>query len=373
MKVLHINANYITSALHQTMMNHFSDRIENTVFAPTFDVNRCIIKPNPNVIVAECFKKWDRLFFFYKQRKIRKAVLERVDIRNVDVIHAYTLFTDGNIAYYLAKKFKKPYVVAIRNTDVNDFFKKMIHLRPRGLEILKNADAVFFLSSVYEETVIENYVPQNMQDEIRAKSYIIPNGIDDFWHHNIYLKDVEKSIERICETKEINCLYAGIIDANKNIELTLKALELLKLEGWKCKLTAVGRIADKRVFSRLEAYDFFDYFLPQEKENLISYYRDSDVFIMPSHTETFGLVYAEAMSQGLPVIYTRGQGFDGQFEEGIVGYSVSDNDAVELKNKILCAVNHLKELSSNSVNVVNRYDWNLICKQYEKIYSEIIS
>ena len=40
----------------------------------------------------------------------------------------------------------------------------------------------------------------------------------------------------------------------------------------------------------------------------------NDIFVMPSVTELL-LVYAEAMSQGLPVIYTRGQGFDGQFEE----------------------------------------------------------
>lgn len=40
---------------------------------------------------------------------------------------------------------------------------------------------------------------------------------------------------------------------------------------------------------------------------------------MPSHKETFGLVYAEAMSQGLPIIYTKNQGFDGQFPDGYVG------------------------------------------------------
>ena len=37
-------------------------------------------------------------------------------------------------------------------------------------------------------------------------------------------------------------------------------------------------------------------------------YRENDIYVMPSIIETFGLVYAEAMSQGLPVIYTRGQG-----------------------------------------------------------------
>ena len=40
-------------------------------------------------------------------------------------------------------------------------------------------------------------------------------------------------------------------------------------------------------------------------------------FCLPSHAETFGLVYVEAMSQGLPIIY-EGQGFDKQFQDGEV-------------------------------------------------------
>lgn len=56
---------------------------------------------------------------------------------------------------------------------------------------------------------------------------------------------------------------------------------------------------------------------------------------MPSFTESFGLVYAEAMSQGLPVIYSKGQGFDGQFAEGVVGYHVDAHDPEELCENII--------------------------------------
>ncbi|HGK7332802.1 TPA: glycosyltransferase [Streptococcus suis] len=66
---------------------------------------------------------------------------------------------------------------------------------------------------------------------------------------------------------------------------------------------------------------------------------------MPSFHESFGLVYAEAMSQGMPVIYTRGQGFDGQFEEGVVGFSVDCIDEVEISNKIISIVKGFKFLS----------------------------
>ena len=74
MKILHINCNYITTALHQTMIEHLDTKgVKSEVFAPTYNHKLASISPRSNVIVAECFKKWDRIFFSYKNRKIQKA------------------------------------------------------------------------------------------------------------------------------------------------------------------------------------------------------------------------------------------------------------------------------------------------------------
>ncbi len=75
MKVLHINRNYLTSPLHQVMMDHLDKTAaESVVFAPTEDKALSLIQPNPNVIVSECFSRADRFFYGKKQRKIRKAL-----------------------------------------------------------------------------------------------------------------------------------------------------------------------------------------------------------------------------------------------------------------------------------------------------------
>ena len=72
MRILHVNCNYIGTTLHQLMVENF-DRLgyNNSVFVPTYDKNLSVIEPNGNVLVCECFKKWDRLVFDYKQRKIQ--------------------------------------------------------------------------------------------------------------------------------------------------------------------------------------------------------------------------------------------------------------------------------------------------------------
>lgn len=71
MKVLHINCNYIGTTLHQLMIEELQEKgIENEVFVPTYDKKIATITPNNNVYVSECFKKWDRLAFDYKQKKL---------------------------------------------------------------------------------------------------------------------------------------------------------------------------------------------------------------------------------------------------------------------------------------------------------------
>ena len=71
----------------------------------------------------------------------------------------------------LKRQYGIPYIVAVRNTDVNLFFKKMIHLRKLGINIMKEADKVIFLSNTYKDQVIEIY--SKLQDESIIKSVVI--------------------------------------------------------------------------------------------------------------------------------------------------------------------------------------------------------
>lgn len=368
MKILHINCNYVTSPFHKNLILFLSDLgVKNNVFVPVWD-SKMVYSEN-GVIVKQCFNRYDRLFFFYKQRKIQKALKNEFNAGEFDVIHAYTLFTDGNVAYNISKETGKPFVVAVRNTDVNLFLKRFKHLRKLGISILGQAEAIFFLSPCYRDLVINKYVPRELKDKIQKKSYVIPNGIDNFWLKNKNMKgglSPEKNKEN-----QLSALYVGTIDKNKNILLTVRALKLLTEKGWNVKFTIIGNIRSKKVFKKITDFDFCEYINPLSKENLVEYYRSADIFIMPSHTETFGLVYAEAMSQALPVIYTKGQGFDRQFEEGLVGYHVRDVSANDIINAIELIKNNYKTIQANCLSLVNKFDWKDIAEKYKNIYEKI--
>lgn len=368
MKVLHINCNYVGTKLHRIMIKHLDKTgIDNFVFAPVYSMPKGN-EENKRTVISKCFKKYDRIFFDYKSKKIRKALLMNYDISTFDLIHAYTLFTDGNVAYELKKKYPQiKYVVAIRNTDVNTFFKYMLHLRKRGIKIMKEASAIFFLSEPYKRIVFNKYVPKNIKEELEKKTYIIPNGIDDFWISNCYkTKDIKSN------SKNVNIIYAGRVDKNKNIKTTQEALKMLQDNGYNTQFSIVGKIENQKIFKKIINYQNTKYYGEKNKEELMKLYRKNDIFVMPSFSETFGLVYAEAMSQGLPVIYTRGQGFDGQFGDGIVGYSVDPKSKNEIADKIKIILRKYREISGNCIKKVNKFEWDKIVNKYKKIYEGCI-
>ena len=93
---------------------------------------------------------------------------------------------------------------------------------------------------------------------------------------------------------------------------------------------------------------------------------------MPSFTETFGLVYPEAMSQGLPVVYTAGQGFDGQLPEGIAGYHVDPHSPQSVADAIQQIVAHYAEIASAVPQLTRQFTWQGIAAKYITIYRRIV-
>ena len=131
----------------------------------------------------------------------------------------------------------------------------------------------------------------------------------------------------------------------------------------------VGRCSDTGLKKELMKYDFVQIKDHMDKELLINEYRMADIYIMPSHHESFGLVYPEAMSQGLPVIYSKGQGFDQQFEEGLVGSAVDSRNTDDIVTGIAKVVDDYKKLSKNALDSSSIFDWNLVSEKLIDIYN----
>lgn len=74
----------------------------------------------------------------------------------------------------------------------------------------------------------------------------------------------------------------------------------------------------------------------------------------------------------MPVIYTRGQGFDGRFEDGEVGYPARYDNVDEIADRIIDILDNYQEISKNCIDKVDRFDWGKIDMEYSRIYNEIL-
>ena len=369
MKVLHINSFYSTSHFYK----HFFDQQINQglkidVVVPVAFAFHSSFNHGHYSRLITCFNSRDRFLFSRKQSKILKAVESSYTVQDYDLIHAHSLFSNGSIAYKLHQKHGSKYIVAVRNTDINVFFKRMIHLRHLGLEILRHAEKIIFLSESYKHQLLNHYVPNKLRELIAEKTVVIPNGVDQFWIDN-----KSKKLDFDITGKEITLLQVGDINKNKNITLTIKAVQNLIKRGYKIRLNVVGKIKDNHLYEQMIKQNFVNYLGFLDKDKLLDVYRNSHIFVLPSIHETFGLVYLEAMSQGVPVIFTKDQGFDHQLPKSTVGLAVNPKDDVELSSHILVIMTQLEPFSRNCTEAIDEFSWQKIESNYRDIYERIVN
>lgn len=311
------------------------------------------------------FDSIHKYFFRIRGRKILNNLIDVYDINKFSITHAHTLFTNGYISYLIYKKFKIPYVVAIRSTDIDFYMKYRKDLKIIMYKILDNASKIVFISHANMKSFYSK-ISFNV-NELTKKSYVIPNGIDDFYLENSPVSYfVNKSRDDVFKV-----LTVGYIGKRKNQLNTAKALERLQKEGVKIQYTVVGRILDLHYYNKLLKFNFVKHIEFTNKEELLNIYRENNLYVMVSTSETFGLTYIEALSQGLPIIYSQGSGVDG-FIDNVVGIG-SKTDYISIYKSIRKFINNKACFDqSDSIKFSSNFSWCKLQKRYIGIYNSIM-
>ena len=377
--ILHICADFAGSEVYSHLLRTLSRRgaDNHTMYVPMYadiPVGRHandradIDSGTARVIYSKDHWYYDRLLRRRKNRRIAEGVQRTVDMRAIDFIHAHYLFSGGGAAIRLQRRFGTPYVVAVRNTDANYFLKYAVHLRALGVEIMLRADRVVFISPCHQRTVLAEYIPARHREVITQKSCAIPNGVDAFW--------LDAAIP---STRNPSCtlhlLFVGEFRTHKNVGLCIRAVSVLRRNGHDARLVLIGDGPEMPSLRRLATplgqgvVEFAGWI--HAKEELRRRYEAADIFVMPSLKETFGVVYVEALSCGLPIVYGRGQGIDGYFEDGIVGYGCDPRNAEHLAECIVRIRENYDVMSRNATAAAARFCWDRVAEEYEALYLSI--
>lgn len=259
--------------------------------------------------------------FFYNYSSLRC---------NFDVVHNHSLWSPLNMwpGFYPRKK-SRFLVTSPRGTLsdwalANSALKKKVAWPIQRL-ILERSDLLHATS--YEE------YGEIRKLGLRAPVAVIPNGID-------LPEMVENKNIKIGERKKL--LFMSRIHPKKGIDLLLLAWEKIQVlyPDWDLVIAGTGHerhikdvvsLAEKL---RLDRVHFPGPLYGFDKENA---YRSASLFILPTHSENFGMVVAEALSYGCPVIVSKGAPWS-ELEKNGCGWWI-DNDVDTIKHTLVGAMN----------------------------------
>ena len=371
LKVLHICNNYFGTMLYPELIDGLSKYgVDNKVLvvlpksnkakvlAVLPKINKVFVPEKTNVtvvwipniinIISKVFPIL-RVVYIYKLIDVFKN-------QNIDVIHSHTIHSNGVIGAWLSKILKVPLVLSGRNVDINIVYKNLFFYRKMILRRI-SSNKTIFINMAYLNFINKEIKIQNIGKE-KNKAEVIPNSINSYWFKN-------KNQPKQLKSNVVNILFVGECTPNKNIDFLLDVFETQWLSGLLFNVQIIASLDSKckdnykyyaHIKSRVKNINNIELIgKVTNKELLLKYYRKSDIFFMASFYETFGLVYAEAMSQGLPIIYTKEQGIDGFYKEGEVGFPVDPRNIEQARSRIRYVVDNYQKISQNCLSFVDDF------------------
>lgn len=372
--IFHICSDYARQALYQQLLRALARHpVRQFMYVPvrTFaEVGVGRIEDDSSIAFRfeHVLRPYHRVFFRTKIRRTLCDVSAHTPVSEYELIHAHFLYSDGALALQLKRKFNRPFIVNVRNTDLNYFMRYRLDLAGTRDEILREASNVVFLSPAYRDAFLAR-LRNPMAAVVRDKAVVIPNGLHEDWFTNDQSDDREAG-------SPLRLLYAGDFTQNKNVAGIISALELIRKQ-LPATLTIVGGGGDKNEAtaqliesSRASGVTYLGRI--QDRNRLRSIYREHDIFVMPSFRETFGLTYLEALSQGLPIVHSIGQGVDGHFEPGTVAAAVDPDKPASIASGVLELVSRLPTIRRTCRREVARFSWDAVADAYFRKYEQML-
>jgi glycosyltransferase involved in cell wall biosynthesis len=141
-----------------------------------------------------------------------------------------------------------------------------------------------------------------------------------------------------------NIISAGNLVPAKGFDILTEAVVNIVKQGIRVRLTIVGEGPDRPSLEKqIKAVGMNGVIRLTgaiRNDVLRSYYQHFDAFALPSYSETFGIVYLEAMYSGIPVVGVLGQGIDGIIEDRVSGLLVKPKQVSDLEDKLLWLIDH---------------------------------
>ena len=287
------------------------------------------------------------IFYEYLFKKYYKEILYRIG--KVDIVHAHSFKYAG---YICCKHIKNiPIIITEHITAIldNTLLKNDINRLKYAVE---NSTKFICVSNHLKDCLLKLI-------SIDRKILVIPNIVDDRFK---YINDITTDNDSF-----IFCSVA-LLESRKRHNILIKAFHKAFKNHNEVILKIAGSGHDKdmleKLVSELGLNNRVLLLGQQNREDIMKLYNNSNAFVMVSNSETFGVVYAEALMSGLPTIGT---------------YNGGANDILDCYGGYLCEVDNIDYNNYKTIDreriyleAVSRFSEDKVAKRIIDVYKEVI-
>ena len=203
------------------------------------------------------------------------------------------------------------------------------------------------------------------------RTWVIQNPVDISKYHPVPQEKARQHIHK--ESNLPLILFVGGLIPRKGPKLLIDSATRLKAKGLTFHLMIVGEGPQKRELQEMiQERDLRSYVSlegPKSQAELPYYYGAADIFVLPSSSEGFALVFVEAMSCGCPIIGTQGV-VDELISSEDYGFTAPLNDANSLSQVIEKAL-HRSWNRERIRNYALQFDWTVKVREFEQVYQTL--
>jgi glycosyltransferase involved in cell wall biosynthesis len=286
-----------------------------------------------------------------------------------DVVHYFFGLPTGALSLLLPELRALPSVISLRGSDVpgydeSDQVLRLFHaaLAPvtrriwRGAgALVANSEALRGLAERFDPGRTVVVVPNAVEGEFR------PGSASEHARERVRVLAVSRLIRR------------------KGLDHLLRAVALLGAASLELRIQGSGRDeAWLRQLARdLGIADRVDFAGPLERSQLPQVYREADVFVLPSLSESCSMALLEAMASGLPVVATADSGSREHVEHGAGGFLVPAGEAGPLAEALGRLVAHpelRRAMGAHNADCIRKQgSWEKVAERYLGLYTKVIA
>lgn len=291
------------------------------------------------------------------KKNAKKALENLLKKEDIDIIHGHYLFPAGAAAVEVGNEHGIKTYVTAHGSDMFELYKTQPLMRSTLKKVLKRADVVLAVSNALRHEIIATGV-----EGIASKTRLSWNSVDInkfSAKENTTFKE-----ENRLEDKPI-VLFVGNLIKRKNVESLLEAKKIANSDYY---LVIVGDgPLFKKLNNKVEEENIRDVIFTGARDDVENIIPSCDVLVLPSFSESFGLVLIEALACGKPVIGSNVGGITEIINKN-VGLLVNPNKISSIASAIDEIINDEELRMVLSLNARNRaLDFSEVTIPYDEV------